>query len=435
MGRRSTIALLAGTFAAGCASHAFAEVTYSVEAGAGHSDNITRVEDDEVSESMAIVGATLEWHEARPRLIADVSADADYVKYLDDTYDGEIVGGLDGTLDFSLIPDRLRWIVQDSFGQESTDPFSPQTPETRENVNYFTTGPSLEFLLGRQLARVFATYSLTDYEVSAFDSERTVGGFSIGRGSPGRGLTFNAVTEEVAFKEEDSIDFDRHSVYASYSLEGARTEISAEAGYTWLELETGEKSGDPRLQLQVARELSSSSTLRLRTGTQLTDSSEALRSSFAGGAGAAGAGGAVSSTSDPYRNRFGALGWDFHRHRTSLSLGIDWSDDTYETQSQLDRDRLTYTATIGRQLMSRLSIGLRASHIEEEFEGTGLTSQSREYGGSVDWQLGPTIGMSLAVTRSERESEDANGDFDENRILLTFVYRSGPARRAGGSVQ
>lgn len=432
MGRRSTIALLASTFAAGGASHAFAEVTYTVEAGAGNSDNITRVEDDEVSETMATAGVTLEWHEARPRLIADVSADANYVEYLDDTYDGEIVGGLDGTLDFSVIPERLRWIVQDSFGQESTDPFSPQTPETRENVNYFTTGPSLEFLLGRQLARVFATYSLTEYERSSFDSERAVGGVSVGRGTPGgRGFSFNAVTEQVSFKDEGATDFDRHSAYANYSIEGARTEISAEAGYTWLELESGEKSGDPRLQIQLARELSSSSMLRLRAGTQLTDSSEALRSSFASGSAAGG--GAVSSASDPFRNRFGSLGWDFNRHRTSMSLGIDWSDDTYETAATLNRNRVTYDANIGRQLTSRLSIGLNASYMDEEFEVTGLTSQSLAYGGTVDWQLGPTMGLRLAIDHFERETDDGVGEYGENRLFLTFVYRSGTARRAGSS--
>jgi hypothetical protein len=433
MGRRSTIALLAGTFAMGCTTVAFAELTYTVDVGAGNSDNITRVADDEVSETMATAGLALEWQETRRRLNADVSVDADYVEYLDDTYDGEIVGGLDGTLDFSVVPDRLRWLVQDSFGQQSTDPFSPQTPETREDVNYLTTGPTLEFLLGQQLARVFATYSLTDYERSALDSDRTVGGFAIGRGTPGsRGFSVNAITESVDFKEDSQTDFDRRSVYASYTIEGARTEISAEAGYTWLELDTGEKSGDPRFQLQVSRELNASSTLRLRAGTQLTDSSEALRSSFSTGAGAGGgAGGAVTSTSDPYQNRFGSLTWDLNKNRTSLSLGVDWSDDSYETQTALDRNRLTYNASVGRQLTSRLSAGLSGSYIDEEFEGSGLTSQNLQYGGSFDWQLGPTIGLRLALDHFERETETGIGEFTENRVFLSFLYRSGTARRPG----
>jgi hypothetical protein len=440
MMRRSTIAWLAGAVAGACATTASAELTYTVDVGAGHSDNITRVPDDEISESMAAAGLTLEWQESRRRLVADVSIDADYVHYLDDTYDGEIVGGLDGTLDFSLIPERLRWVVQDSFGQQSTDPFSPQTPDTRENVNYFTTGPTLEFLLGRQLARVYGLYSMTDYERSSFDSDRLVGGFNIGRSSPGgRGFAINGVTEQVTFKEAALTDFDRHSLYGSYSIEGSRTEISAEAGYTWLELEDGTKSGDPRFQLQVARELNSSSTLRLRAGTQLTDSSEALRASFGTGAGGGGAplggSGGVSAASDPFRNRFGGLTWDFNKHRTSLSLGIDYSDDTYETQSQLDRNRVSYRASVGRQLTSRLSIGIDGTLSDEEVEFTGNTNETLDYGASLDWQLGPTMGLRLELDHSERATDGATntGEYSENRVWLSFVFRNGTGRRPGSS--
>lgn len=434
MERRSTIALLAGAFAAVCGGNAFAELRYSVEAGAGHSDNITRVEGNEISESLASAGVTLEWHEQRSRLRADVSVDADYVHYLDDTYEGEVVGGLDGTLDFALIPDRLSWIVQDSFGQESTDPFSPVTPDTRENVNYFTTGPALEFLLGGQQARVFATYSMTDYERNPFDSDRVVAGLSFGRSNAaGRGLTINAVTEQVEYKDQPDGDFDRHSVYAAYSVEGARTELSAEAGYTWLDPVNGEKRDDPRFRLEVTRELSSSNTLALRLGTQLTDSSDALRSSLGGGGIDPGSTPSVSSASDPFENRYASLVWSFHRHRTSLSFGGDYSDDTYETQSQLDRERVTWNASVGRDLTSRLSIGLNAILVEEDFESSGLSATTRDLVGSVDWVLGPTLGLRLELSRFDRDSDDATGEYTENRIFLTLSYRYGASRAAAGS--
>jgi hypothetical protein len=432
MGRRSTIALLAGTFAAGSCGSAFAELTYGVNAGVGRSDNITRVADEEISETLATAGLTLEWHELRQRLNADVSIDADYVEYLNDTYDGEIVGGLDGTLDFSIIPDRMTWLVQDSFGQESTDPFAPVTPASRENVNYFTTGPTFEFPVGTRAARVFATYSRTDYEESPFDSNRVVGGLAYGpRGPDALGLGINAVTEHVKYKDDANVDFDRQSVYASYSLRGSRTEISAEAGYFWLELEDGEKSGDPRFHFEVERAMSSSSTLSLQVGTQLTDSSDALRSSLFP-PDSPGAGASVTATTDPYRNRYAGLSWNFNRHRTSLTLGADWSDDAYETQTQLDLNRMFWSASVTRQATSRLRLGLSGTYSDEEFENSGITNQTTEYGATVEWQAGRVLSLRLSLLRSDRDSDNGIGEYVENRAFLTLIYQTGEARAASG---
>ncbi len=426
MGRRSTIALLTGTLAAACGGPASAELTYGVEAGAGRSDNITRVADDEVSETLATAGVNLEWHETRPRLRADISADADYVKYLDDTYEAEVIGGLNGTLDFALLPERLSWIFQDSFGQQATDPFAPQTPDTRENVNYFTTGPTLQFPIGTRAARIFATYSLTDYENSPLDSERLVGGVSFGpRGLEGRGLGINAVTEQVKFDDDINTDFDRDSVYVSYRLSGSRTRISAEAGYSWLELEgAADKSGDPRISLEVERDLTDSSMLVLNLGTQLTDSSDALRSTlFTGPPG--GAGGGINATSDPFRNRSVSLYWNFNKRRTSLSIGGSLNDDEYETATFLDRRRTVWSVSVGRQTSSRLNIGLTGNYTDEKFDLNGQQTRLLDLGATADWRLGQSTTLNLSLLRSDRDVNVGLGDYTENRVMLRLIWSGG----------
>ena len=116
MGRQQS-----GSIAAVCAlllgAEARADLTYEVEAGVGHTDNITRVETGETDETLATIGTRVDWTEDTRRLAADVFADLDYVEYLDGTYDGEIVGTADADLNFGIIPERIIWQVQDSFGQ------------------------------------------------------------------------------------------------------------------------------------------------------------------------------------------------------------------------------------------------------------------------------------------------------------------------------
>jgi hypothetical protein len=148
MTRRSTI-VLAASLATAVSGSAFADLTYTVEAGVGQSDNIMRADSGEIDETIGLAGLELKWDRKSPRLEADVDIDADYLHYFGGTFDDEVVGSGNALLDFGIIPDSFSWRVQDNFGQELNDPFAPITPETREQVNYFTTGPAFMMRLGQ----------------------------------------------------------------------------------------------------------------------------------------------------------------------------------------------------------------------------------------------------------------------------------------------
>jgi hypothetical protein len=420
MTRRSTI-VLAASLATAVSGSAFADLTYTVEAGVGQSDNITRSDSGEIDETIGLAGLELKWDRKGPRLEGDVDIDADYLHYFGGTYDDEVVGSGNALLDFGIIPDSFHWRVQDNYGQELNDPFAPITPETREGVNYFTTGPEFMMRLGQAgILRVSGGYSLSTYETSPLDSERMVGRLAVGRRSgEGKELTLNGVYEEVRFDDEVNTDFDRQSLFLNYVLDAPRTDINLEAGYTWLEPVTGEKSDDPLFNLSIIRDLTTSSTLQLELGTQLTDSSDALRSSVGGSQ--------VTATSDSYENTTALLGWNFSRNRTTLNLSASWEEDVYETQSLLDRTVFMYSLSLSRRTTPTLSLGLTGSLVDEEFENNDLNTDTVQIGVTADWQFARTLGLRLAVDRHDRESSDGT-NYTENRAFLSLYLR--PARGA-----
>jgi hypothetical protein len=424
MTRRSTI-VLAASLATAVSGSAFADLTYTVEAGVGRSDNITRADRDEISETIGLAGLELKWDRTGPRLEGEVDIDADFLHYFDGTFDDEVVGSGNALLDFSIIPDSFTWRVQDNFGQELSDPFAPVTPETREGVNYFTTGPEFMMRLGQAgILRVYGTYSLSEYETSPLDSERVVGGLAVGRRSgEGKELTLNGVHEEVSFDDEINTDFERRSLFLKYMLDAARTDINLEAGYTWLEPVTGEKSDDPLFNLSITRELTSASTLQLELGTQLTDSSDAMRNSAGGVPG----GGSVTATSDSYENTTALLGWNFSRNRTTFGLTASWEEDIYETQSLLDRTMFIYDLSLSRRTTPTLTLGLTGSLVDEEFENSNLNTDTLQVGATADWQFARTLGLRLLIERHDREGSDGS-NYTENRIFLSLYLR--PARGA-----
>ena len=252
MTRRSTIALAASALTI-CSGTALADLQYEVEAGIGESNNITRVSDDEIDQTIGLLGLDLTWKTNGPRLTADVHVDADYLalprRHLRQR--SRRHGRCGAELRAHTRPPQLEFPGQ--FGQEISDPFAPVTPETREGVNYFTTGPDFVTRLGQSgVLRLYGSWSSSEYERSLLDSQRVVGGIAVGKKSAGgHDIALNAVTESIEFDDAINTDFDRDSLYLSYALEASRTDISIEAGYTWMEMADGEKTDDPRFTVSV----------------------------------------------------------------------------------------------------------------------------------------------------------------------------------------
>lgn len=422
-----------GSIAAVCAlllgAEARADLTYEVEAGVGHTDNITRVETGETDETLATIGTRVDWTEDTRRLSADVFADLDYVEYLDGTYDGEIVGTADADLNFGIVPDRLIWQVQDSFGQAQSDPFVPVTPENSEYVNYFTTGPDLILNLGPQnSARLFGRYSRTNYEVTDLDGERTAAGLSLIRALSGASkVALNATTDESEFDNPANTGYERRSASLSYDLTGARTTLSTQAGYSWIELDDGTKSGGELFELTLTRVVTNSSTLELTAGSQFSDAGEQLRGiTSVGGSGAGPS--QVLATTDPFVDRNIAVSWDFRRNRTGVTFGVSYDESEYEEETQFNRNRVAYSASYSRRLQATLTLMLSAYYSQLEYEETDLTFDDLEASLSLTWNLTEHLGLRASIDHYDRGSTQPNGNFDENRAFLAIFYQGGRTR-------
>ena len=151
--------------ACGMQSLAAAELEAEVRAGVGVSDNIARTSTLEIEETITTVGFEFAATEQTRRLDLNIRSNVDYLNYVDDTFDAEWVGGLDGYANFSLIDERLSWDIRDNFGQQLLDPLEAARPGNRENVNFFTTGPTLTLSPGGRTPMVLdARYSRVGYE-------------------------------------------------------------------------------------------------------------------------------------------------------------------------------------------------------------------------------------------------------------------------------
>ena len=405
-----------------------ADLTGVAEAGVGYSDNIGRLPANETDETIGTVGLELDWTERTRRIRGDAVVDVSYYEYMDDTFDSEVLGTANGTLALALVPDTLQWVFQDSFGQAQSDPFAPASPTTREDLNYFSTGPDLTVRLGSTgFGRVFGRWSQTSYEQSPLDSERTSGGVAVGRRASARSeLSLNAVTESVDFDQEFNTDFDRDSVFLGWNLDASRTVIDTQLGYTWLERDGGDKTGNALVDVVVTRDLSASSVLALTLGTQLGDAGDSLRNELQGGV--VGSGGTqITATADPFENRLASLEWRYSRGRTGFSVGASWSEEDYETLTQLNRTNFAYLASFNRRLAGSVDFEIRATLENEEFENVDLEADELRLGAVLNWRAWRTLGLRLTAERYDRDTSSGLGEYQENRAFLTLAYYWGGA--------
>jgi hypothetical protein len=429
-----TMAALGALLAVGAAR---ADITYEAEAGVGHSDNVTRTEDAEVDDTLASLGLNLNWRERTRRLQGDVVTDVSYIEYLDDTYDAEVVGNADANLVFGIVPETFTWQLQDSFGQARTNPFEPVTPDNRENINYFTTGPDVRFRLGSQTSlQVYGRYSSTDYEESPLDSERTSVGLGLFRDlSAASRVGINAVNDESEFDDPATPGYERRSTYLSYDLTAGRTRVAAQVGYSQIEIDGQEGDGGALVNIRVARDLSASSSITVSASRQFTDAGEALGGMAGGGefgggggGGGPGGGGELTASAGPYEGSDYSVRWQFAKRRTALSLGVDYSESKYEIQPLLNRKSHAYYGTFSRQLRPTLRLQLEVNVRNEDFASATFEAEDLESSLNLDWQMARRFGLRLRAERYDHDTNSGIGEYVENRLFLYLTYLGG----AGG---
>jgi hypothetical protein len=415
--------------AAAQSAHA-ANVDYQVDVGAGYSDNIGRTATAEQDETIATAGLQFSLDERTSRLTADVIGDFAYYEYLDDTFDSEVTGNLAGTARFAFVPERFEWVVADNFGQVLSDPFSPATPDNRENINVFTTGPDFSIGLGPQMrAHLGARYALTTYEDRPFDSDIVSGELGLTRLlSSSSSISLQGQAQSVEYDQAAlNADYDQRDVFVRYDATGARTHLKVDLGYTEVKPDSGESEDGLLLRLDVARRLSPSSTATLSAGREFSNSGTA----FSGIQGAGGIGLEAApglQTAQPFTNTRVALGYDFSRNRTGFNLAAGWFDQSYDDASALDQTLTTLSAQVRRDLSSRASVTVRGLYARAEFNQSGGDYDELNAGVNFTLRMSSVTSLALVYDHWDRSGNTLSSDYDENRFWLLFAYGRGTPR-------
>ena len=401
----------------------------SLSVGVTHSDNIGRVSQNKQSETMPEAGLHVRV-ERKGRLDANLSTDLLYRGYSNNSFNDELLGGLDARLGYAFIEDRFSWTIEDNFGQSLIDPQAVETPGNRQNFNYLSTGPNITLPLGgRTSLAISGRWSDVSYGESDLENQRLSGTIGLVRGlGKTSSISANVAAQRVEYdKSPPNSDYDLQSAYLAYEAEGVRTRLRLRSGYTALH-DFGDTTNGPLLHLALSRETSARSTLSVDAGTELNDSADTFRRDRDIGGVSLVTEDAIASR-DPFQQDYATVAWTFSGEHTTLRLSADWRREDHESVFALDRERIGAGISLLRRVGPRLTATLYGNHNTEDFDVTGVDFDEWSAGAGFDWRFSESYSVSVRAERYDGSGDTSVGsglrNYEETRYSLRFSYSHG----------
>lgn len=401
-----------------------AETGWYVNAGLGHTSNATRVETDEISDTIAAIGLGIALEHEGPRLEARLHGNATSLSYLDDTYDSDLLASVNGRLDYSFIPDRFLWTVEDRFGQTAVNVFEPITPENRQNTNVFSTGPDFIFGTGsKSTLRLSGRYTSSWFEETGFVDDQRIEGTALWLRQVSGTTTWGlgGTQRRVEYDLEGDPGYDQQELFATFRAEGARQDLQVDVGATRL-ADGGTDETNPLLRLSWDRELTASWKLEVAAGSEYRNTSDRFNSGdIPPNAGTT----PVTISNVPTESRYANATLRFERVRTRFYVGVGYTDDEGVRSDLFDESTTTLSAGFNRKLRQRLELHLDARHGKREFGGVGGEDETNDASLRIEYRLGKATFLSGGYRYEKRESDLPLNSYTDNMYFVSVSYRRG----------
>lgn len=427
---RRAARLLAGAVCACTAGTASAQLAYTLTLGLAHNDNVNLSADDPIGQYILRPGLGFSYQRTGQALDAQAIGNLQYRDYLGGDFGDSTRGQLDAMADWHIAPQRLDWVFADSLGVQPVNERQPDTPSNEQQVNVFTTGPTLLLSAGGATrARIELRYRDSYAEKSSqFNSHRvSSAGHLIHDLNSVSQVSANIAARQVRFDHPGatSPDYERYDIYAGYSRALSRFNLDLAAGYTKLDLHDG--ADDDRgalLRAGLRWQPSDRNRFTLDWERQLTDAAEtlALQRQTLGVPPTEIALGNATVSPETFLQRRTDLSWEHTGTRFGWSLSTFLFDRDYSNAPQLDQHGHGIDGTLSWQVRPRLSLGLFGNYRKRHFDLPGSTYRDATLGGSVGYQLSQHLSWHLDLTHYRRTSNLTVGGTTQNIVYFWIAW-------------
>ena len=399
------------------------ELDWGVITTVGSTDNATRVSSNEVSDTIGSVGGHIELTREGSRINGRLRGMGSLRDYFDNSYNDDFLGSGVADLRIGLIGESLTWSIDDTFGQVLTDVFEPSTPDNRENVNVFSTGPDLRLQTGRSTEIVVqGRYQDSSYENSgSVDNQRVTGDITLVlRTSSSVNWSLNVSTSNVDFDSDGNPGYDQQEVFARLQSNSANQTLTADLGIGILD--GGDQTDNiALLRIDWTRKLSPSWALELGASSEFANADDQFVDGVGGGTDLGGTQD-VELSGQAMRNDNARLALRFVRPRTRLRVYGDMGQETYPDTVGLDRSRWSLGVEATRRLAARLEATIGLTHEDRDFDTGADDDKTDLYSARLDWRIGRALFLGIEGRKEDRSGSTVYS-YDETIYMASISYQ------------
>jgi hypothetical protein len=408
-----------------------AELGWSMDAGVSHTDNATLADTNVSEDTLASVGGTIDYDHETRRMKAALTGRGAYVHYLDDTFDDDLQSYASGSLVFGVVPETFLWSVEDTFGQIAIDQFQPVTPENRQNVNTFSTGPDLILRVGDQSdVKLSGRFGTSRYEdTDRINSETVEGSLSFERHLSERSLwALVASTHRVKYDAPGDPEYDQPSVYATLQATGSRQSFTIDVGVN--RVDAGDRTDtNPLVRVAWNRRIAPSWTMDVHARSEYQNTSQQfvsqnlIRNNVTA---------EVGISEVPAAAYEGGVVFAFERSRTQVEIEGGYNRLDYVVNNGLN-EKTWYAGTgISRRHTPQLEGFVNYRIEKRSYDDNPLrddTRQRAELG--LDWRVGRNLFLTGGYQYNDADSDSATNRYTVNLFFVTLSYRQGTSTSSG----
>lgn len=406
------------------------DVDYQVGASVLRSDNIALSEADPTSETVLSPQFRFEAEQNSSTLQMLARGNVEYLHYAEGSFDDEVRGELAATLNWTILPKRLDFVVRDYLNREPINVLTGFSPGNQQEVNVFIAGPTFysrfsESTLGQLDLRYGNSYA---EENKNFDGDRYNAAARVLRDIDAVStISINAEATKVDYDEAgSSTDYTRYDAYIGYTRTLASVDLGIDLGYAQVRLRGSEHESEPTARLDLGWRVTPRSEIDASLDYEFGDAAQntITRADIPGGS-------IINDFSNAdvvigpgvFRLRRIDLGYKFQGERTDLQLRPYYQRFEYLDDTNPDQISHGGALEVGYLLRPLTRLSLLAAHERREFDQLSREDKDLAIYLSLVNQITRHWSWQVDLQHRERDSTDAGMSYDENAIIFAVNYR------------
>jgi hypothetical protein len=427
---------------------------YSIYSSLEHSDNVTLSTTNSISQNIFSPGLNFSYAQLGSVFQANVTGTLQYNDYLGHQFDNQTQTELAGQANWTVLPQRLDFSVEDYAGVEPVDSLASNAPGNQQQTNVVSLGPTLHLRFGDAMRAQVELRYLNSYasKIKDFNSSRGMAAFRLYRDlSPTDTLSLNIESQRVKFDNSaanelvDGVnaaiatpDYTRNEIYGRYASALVHFDVDVLLGWSQIHFNQAPGDSKPLARATVGWQFTPSNSLSVAGAYEFTDAAQDMMvqpgqsivnalsenpTDFLANPGGGISTGSLVIDSEVYLEKSLQATYTYHTERLQLSVTPTYDKLSYLNNPTFDQSTRGGTVSIDYHLRPKTTLTGFFNAQRQAYTSLERTDKTYRYGVDLGHQWTPHWTWHVSYIRQLRNSNAVAQSYHENEVFFSVVFK------------